>query len=126
MEELVMRSKLLIGFIVLAAASATASASDGSANATHWQGYVMRNGLRTPIEVDFGKWGGKLSAGQNDVALDHVQLTATRVHFEAPGEGVFDGEVVGDEMAGAISQPSGSFALTREDANDYSPYFLGP
>ena len=30
-------------------------------------------------------------------------------------------------MAGGISGPArGSFALTREDANDYSPYFLGP
>lgn len=121
-----MRSNLLIGFIVLAAASGTASASGEYANPTHWRGYVTRNGLRTPIEVDFGKWGAELSAGQNAVALDHVQLTTTRVHFEAAGEGVFDGEVVGDEMSGGISQPSGAFALTREDTNDYSPYFLGP
>ena len=126
-----MRRMLLIGFIALTAASATASASDGYDNPTHWQGYVMRNGLRTAITVDLsqsdGQWGGQLSAGGNEVALDQVRLTTTKVHFAAPGEGVFDGEVAGDEMAGGISgSAGGSFALTREDANDYSPYFLGP
>lgn len=127
-----MRSTLLIGFIALTAASARAAApSDGYDSPVHWQGYATRNGLSTPIVVDLsqvrGEWSGRLSNGDNAVALDQVRVTTTNVHFEAPGEGVFDGEVAGDQMAGKISGGStGSFSLSRDDSHDYDPYFLGP
>jgi hypothetical protein len=127
-----MRSTLLVGFIVLTAASARAAApSDGYDSPVHWQGFVTHDGVRTPIAVDLSQvrdeWGGRLNNGGNDVALDDVRITTTSVHFEAPGQGVFDGEIAGDQMAGKVSGDStGSFSLSRDDSHDYDPYFLGP
>ena len=68
-----MRTTLLVGFIVLTAASARAAApSDGYDSPVHWQGFVTRDGVRTPIGVDLSQvrdeWGGRLNNGGNDVA----------------------------------------------------------
>jgi len=52
------------------------------------------------------------------------------VHFELPGEGVFDGSIAGDSMAGSISgETSGSFSLKHQDpaSPPWNPEFiLGP
>lgn len=129
-----MRSTLLIGFIALTAGCATiGTPTEDRPGEGRWQGYVLRNGLRSPITVELSQvgdqWDGRLSTGDNAVPLDHVRMTATSVHFELPGDGVFDGAIAGDEMAGAISGgANGSFQLSRDvgASRGYSPYFLGP
>jgi hypothetical protein len=54
--------------------------------------------------------------GNSSLPIDHVRVTELGVHFELPGEGIFDGTVAGNRMAGSVSGSSaqGAFALTRE------------
>lgn len=126
-----MKSALLIGVVALVAGCATTgSQRETGAVASHWQGYLLRDGLRSPIAVDLSGseegWGGRLIARDNAIALERVRVTASRVHFELPGEGVFDGSIADNEMAGAVTgEPDGSFWLVRSD-NSYSPYPNGP
>ena len=126
-----MKTTLLIGFVALMAGCATAgSRRETGAVASHWQGYVLRDGVRSPIAVDLSGseegWGGRLIARDNAVALEQVRVTASRVHFELPGEGAFDGSIAENEMAGAVTgNPDGSFWLVRSEAS-YSPYPNGP
>ena len=55
-----------------------------------------------------------------------MQVSGSNVHFEVPGEGVFDGAAAGDTLAGSVSGPvSGSFSLKRTE-EDWTPYPLGP
>ena len=55
-----------------------------------------------------------------------MQVSGSNVHFEVPGEGVFDGAAAGDTLAGSVSGPvSGSFSLQRTE-EDWTPYPLGP
>jgi len=85
-----------------------------------WQGYMLQNGLRVPIAVELNEssadWTGRLRVGDSSLPLEHVRLTGLGVHFELPGEGIFDGTVAGNSMAGSVSSSAapGSFALTRE------------
>jgi hypothetical protein len=47
--------------------------------------------------------------------IQDVRATLAGVHFEVPGEGVFDGTVAGNSMAGSVSGgAAGSFSLARE------------
>jgi hypothetical protein len=48
--------------------------------------------------------------------IQGARATVTGVHFEVPGEGVFDGTVAKDSMAGSVSggAASGSLSLSRE------------
>jgi hypothetical protein len=120
---------ILAAALMLVSACATAPAR-GELSATRWEGYVLRNGLRSRIAVSLpapgGAGEGQLTAGDNAVPLEHVELTATRVHFELPGEGVFEGNVAGDSIAGSISgSAGGSFVLARQQSVE-GPYFLGP
>jgi len=90
----------------------------------------LRNGLRAPIAVSLPPAGeagnGQLIAGGNAVPLERVHVTATHVHFELRGEGVFDGTIAGDSMAGTVSgATSGSFVLLRQE-DQTGPYFLKP
>jgi len=122
-----------MGMLAIAAVCATMSPgarADSGRSVTRWEGHMQRNGLQSPIVVALavgrGAGEGQLSAGDNAVPLENVSVTATRVHFELPGEAVFDGTVAGDRMAGSISGcAAGSFELSRQD-DDWSPYFLGP
>jgi len=131
-----MRVPRLIGSIVLLAACAGASPRPSGTEAAvgRWQGVLLRNGLREPIAVELSAqnhdWSGRFSAGDNFVPLEDVRVTATSVHFELPGEGIFEGAVAGDSMAGSIAGgANGSFALKRQDPNE-SPwtidFMMGP
>src|ERR1700704_537702 len=116
-----MRSALSIGVVALLAACSGAQPRPQSEEATsgRWQGFLLRNGLREPVAVDLtyasSAWDGRLSAGDNSVP------------FELPGEGVFDGAVAGNSMAGSVSGPtSGSFSLMRIDQTNaaWKPEFI--
>jgi hypothetical protein len=91
--------------------------------AGRWRGVLLRNGLREPVSLELSAqnrdWRGRFSAGENFVPLQEVRVTATSIHFELPGEGIFEGAIAGDSMAGSISGgANGSFALERRDATE--------
>jgi hypothetical protein len=128
-----MRIPLSIGSILLAAACAGPETRPyGAASVSgHWQGEVLRDGLRAPAALELSErdrdWAGRFSEGDSSVALQELQVTTSRVHFQLPGEGTFDGAIVGDSMAGSISGASnGSFELKRQDTNHWEPYVFGP
>ena len=131
-----MRIPMMIGSIILLGACSGASPrpTGDAAVAGHWQGVLLRNGLRAPMAVELSPqdrdWRGRFSAGVNSVPLQDVRVTATSVHFELPGEGIFDGSVAGDSMAGSISGAgNGSFTLKRRDATEPNwtiDFMLGP
>jgi hypothetical protein len=130
-----MRTALSIGFAAFLAACAGATPRPQSEGAPYgyWQGFLERNGLREPVSVELtateGRraWDGQLSAGRTTMPLEGVRVSGNNVHFEVSGEGVFDGVVAGDSMAGSVSGPvSGAFSLSRVDEADWTPYFLGP
>lgn len=125
-----MRIQLLIGSIVVLAGCAGAAprAQADEFASGRWQGVVLRNGLGASVAVELREsgpdWTGRFSAGENSVPLEDVRVTPTTVHFQLPGEGVFDGELAGDSIAGSISGPSsGSFALTRRPADPWTIMF---
>jgi len=122
-----MKEMVFAGVLLIAAGCATTASRP---TPTRWEGYMFHNGLRSPIAVDLAvaenASEGQLSAGGNAVPLENVRVTGTRVHFELPGEAVFDGTLKDARMAGLVTGcVIGSFALTRRDAVVY-PYFLGP
>jgi hypothetical protein len=133
-----MRTALSIGFIAFLTACAGASPRPQSEGAPYgyWQGFLERDGLREPVSVELtageptagrSAWDGQLSAGRSTIPLEGVRVSGNNVHFEVSGEGVFDGVVAGDSMAGSVSGPaSGAFSLSRVDEADWTPYFLGP
>jgi hypothetical protein len=128
-----MRTALSIGIVAFLAACAGAAPRPQSEEAPEgrWQGFLLRNGQRERVSVELTEassvWDGRLSAGDNFLALEDVRVSGSNVHFELPGEGAFDGAVAGNSMAGSVSGPvSGSFSLMRVDSPDWSPYFLGP
>jgi hypothetical protein len=89
--------------------------------AGRWEGHLLRNGVRTPIAVEFSEtgasWSGRYQAGDSTVRLERISVTPTSVHFELPGEGVFDGSVSGGAMAGSVTgtSPGGSFEMQRQE-----------
>ena len=117
-----MKNGMLIGLIAVAAGCAAMSqrAHASSAVSERWQGFMLRNGLQVPIAVELAEasadWMGRLRVGDSSLPLEQVRVTGLGVHFELPGEGVFDGTVAGNRMAGSVSSSAapGSFALTRE------------
>jgi hypothetical protein len=129
-----MRTALSIGFVAFLTACAGAAPRPQSEGAPYgyWQGFLERNGLREPVSVELtaegrSAWDGQLSAGRSTMPLEDVRVSGNNVHFEVSGEGVFDGVVAGDSMAGSVSGPvSGAFSLNRVDEADWTPYFLGP
>lgn len=129
-----MRIPSLIGsiFILAACAAAPVRSYADEPVSGRWQGVLLRNGLRAPIAVDFFErdrdWQGRYSTGADSVPLQEVRVTPTTVHFELPGgEGVFEGNVAGDSIAGSVSGPSsGSFTLNRRSQGDWDPYPFGP
>jgi hypothetical protein len=117
-----MKKGMLFGLLAIAASCAGVSsrAQASTALAVKWQGFLLRNGLQVPIAVELAGTGadgpGRFQVGNSSLAIEHVRLTGGGVHFELPGEGVFDGTVAGDSMAGSVSGSAaqGSFTLTRE------------
>jgi hypothetical protein len=113
---------MLFGLMAMAVGCAGLStrAQGGTALSQRWQGFMLRSGLQVPIAVELGEasadWTGRLRVGNSSLPIDHVRVTELGVHFELPGEGIFDGTVAGNRMAGSVSGSSmqGAFALTRE------------
>jgi hypothetical protein len=127
-----MRTAISIAFVAFVTACAGAAPRPQSEGAPYgrWTGFLERSGVREPMSVELTRasspWAGKLSAGDASVPLEDVRVSGNNVHFEASGEGAFDGVVAGDEMAGSLSGPaSGDFSLNRVEET-WSPYFLGP
>jgi hypothetical protein len=123
------RSIVLVALLAGCASVPARAPRDGDVSG-HWEGFLLRNGLREPASVDLleasNSWEARFGAGDNSVRLEDVRVTGSTVHFELPGEASFDGTVAGDRMAGSVSGPvTGSFSLTRVDSSSY-PYFLGP
>jgi hypothetical protein len=127
-KELSMKTSILIGLTVLAAglAGVSAPARAESGIAGRWRGVLLRDGLRVPISVELNALNrdlsGRLRAGDAFAPIQSAHASATSVHFEVPGEGVFDGTVAEDTMAGSVSgaAASGSFALTREAESPFA------
>jgi hypothetical protein len=125
-----MTRPVLVAMILFISACATEKArlARGSISGGRWQGYVLRDGLQVPVEVDLaetsGDWTGNLHIGGSSVPLEHIRLTPLGIHFELPGDGAFDGTVAGNLIAGSVSSgpTPGAFALMREaEQNDLNP-----
>ena len=129
-----MKNAIAIGMLTMATACAgMAARPQGDALLSgRWQGFLLRDGLRAPVEVQLAEasnaWTGRFSAGDNSVALDRVQVKGNDVHFELGGEGIFDGSVAGDSMAGSVSGAlGGSFFLHRQDTPPWNiEFMMGP
>ena len=127
-----MRTALSIGFVAVLAACAGVSPRPQGEQALQgrWQGSFQHDGIREPVSVELAEessgWDGRFSTSHNSMTLESVRVSGSSVHFELPGEGVFDGAAAGDSMAGSVSGPvSGSFSLKRTD-EDWTPYPVGP
>ena len=127
-----MRNVLSIGFVAVLAACAGASPRRQGEQALQgrWQGSFQHDGIREPVSVELAEeravWDGRFSTRDNSMTLESVRVSGNNVHFELPGEGVFDGAAAGDTLAGSVSgQVSGSFSLKRTD-DDWTPYPFGP
>jgi len=130
-----MKTALVIGSMAMLAGCAGMSprAPAEAATAGRWNGLLLRNGLRAPIVVELSEearaWSGRFSLGDGSVPLERVQVSAANVHFELPGEGVFDGSIAGDSMAGSISgATTGSFTLKHQDQSSppWTILMMGP
>jgi len=122
-----MKMSMLIGLLTLGAglAGVSAPAHAESGIAGRWQGVLLRNGLQVPISLELNganqDLSGQLRAEDNSAPIRSGRATATGVHFEVPGAGIFDGTVAGDSMAGSVSgaAAAGSFSLARETESAY-------
>jgi hypothetical protein len=116
---------MLIGLLTLGAgvAGMSSAAHAEGGHAGRWQGSLLRDGrqMAMAVELDGGSPGsGLLRVNDSSAPLQEVRTTLTGIHFEVPGEGVFDGTIAGDSMAGAVSGPAaGSFSLTRESPSPF-------
>jgi len=116
-----MKKGMLFGWtaIAIGCAALSTQAQARTASSERWQGFILRNGLQVPIAVELAEasaqWTGQLRVGNSSLPIEHVRISGAGVHFELPGEGVFEGTVAGDRMAGSVSGSSaqGSFELTR-------------
>ena len=112
-----MKKQMLFGLTAMAIGWAAFSGAAQAASSTSWQGFMLRDGVQVPIAVELpvASGTGQLSTGGSSVPIEHVRVTDLGVHFELPGEAVFDGTVAGNRMAGSVSGPAaqGSFSLTR-------------
>jgi hypothetical protein len=119
-----MKLSMLMGMLIvgaLFAGSTPARAESGAAG--RWRGVLLRDGLQVPISVELsGGLSGRLRSHDAFAPIESARATVTTVHFEVPGEGVFDGTVAQDSMAGSVSgaAASGSFSLTRETDSPFA------
>ncbi len=120
-------------FFVLAAALVAAPASaQNQPPAGHWDGILERDGAREAIAInlakDSGTWRGRFEADGASSRLESLSVTGNSVHFELPGQGVFDGTFSGDSMTGSVagSGSKGSFTLTREEPREPYDAYGGP
>ena len=125
-----MRSRFT--FVALAVASLAAPAfAQNDAPAGQWDGTLVRNGVQTPIALSLAEngdiWRGRLQVDGASSPLDRLSVTDNNVHFELPGQGVFEGTFSGGSMTGSVSGSSsaGSFSLTLEESNQEVPDSYG-
>jgi hypothetical protein len=120
-----MKISMLIGLMTFGAgvAGMSSAAHAESGHAGRWQGSLLRDGRQVAIAVELGGGSpasGLLRVNDSSAPLQEVRTTLTGIHFEVPGEGVFDGTVAGDSMAGSVSGPTtGSFSLARETPSPF-------
>lgn len=117
-----MKKRMLFGLMAIAVGCAGLStrAQASTALSHRWQGFMLRDGVQVPIAVELAEASadgtGELRVGNSSLPIEHVRVGGLGVHFELRGEGVFDGTVAADRMAGSVSgsRAQGSFELTRE------------
>ncbi len=116
-----MRSRFSLLILAVAGLAAPAFAQN-DAPAGRWDGILVRNGAQTPIALRLSErgdiWSGRLQVDGASSPLDSLRVTDNNVHFELPGQGVFDGTFSGGSMTGSVSGSgsAGSFALTLEES----------
>jgi hypothetical protein len=121
-----MNKPTLMAVLALIAGCAGMAPRAQNTGSERWQGFLLRNGLQVPIEVELASaspdWTGRLRVGNSSLQLENVRLTGLGIHFELPGEGAFDGTVAGNWMAGSVSgsTPLGSFALMRDPEHGFA------
>jgi hypothetical protein len=118
-----MRISTLIGMMVAAtsvASTSTAARADSALAGTR-QGVLLRNGQQAAVELDLDGAAGQLRVQDRSTPPEAVRVTPTAVHFEAAGEGVFEGPVAGESMAGSVSGAcvGGSFSLSRQTVSQF-------
>jgi hypothetical protein len=120
-----MKLSMLMGVLILGTLLAgSAHAQSGAAG--RWRGVLLRDGVQVPISVELTgidrDLSGRLRSHDASALIESARATVTTVHFEVPGEGVFDGTVAQDSMAGSVSgaTASGSFSLTRETESPFA------
>ena len=120
-----MKISMLIGLMTFGATVAGMSSAAHAENGhpRRWQGSMLRDGRQVAIalELDGANPGSSLlQVGGSSAPLQDLRVTLTGIHFEVPGEGVFDGTVAGDSMAGSVSgAAAGSFSLARETQSPF-------
>jgi hypothetical protein len=123
-----MKMSMLIGFLALGAGlagvSAPARAQGGVAG--RWQGVLLRDGVQVPISVELSgtnqNLSGELRIQDMSAAIRSVRATLTGVRFDVGSEGIFEGTVAGDAMAGTVSgapAAEASFSLARESNSPF-------
>ncbi|MFL5311588.1 MAG: hypothetical protein ACJ79H_14150 [Myxococcales bacterium] len=125
-----MRSRF--GIVLLAVASLGAPAfAQNDAPAGRWDGILKTNDVQKPIALSLAEdrdiWRGRLQVDGASSPLQALSVTENSVHFELPGQGVFDGTFSGASMKGSVSGSGsvGSFLLTLEESNQQAPDSYG-
>jgi hypothetical protein len=118
-----MKLSMLIGCLALGAgiAGASAPARAESGVAGRWSGVLLRDGVQVPISMELLGSVGRLQVGETFAPIQDARATLAGVHFEVPDEGIFDGTVAGNSMAGSVSggHATGSFSLEREQPSAF-------
>jgi hypothetical protein len=120
-----MKTSMLIGVLTLGAGltgmSAPLRAESGIAG--RWRGVLLRDGVQVPISVELAglnrDLSGRLQAHDMFAPIQAGRATVTSVHFEVPGEGVFDGTVVFClELNPAVGASALRRAVSASDQNE--------
>ncbi len=125
-----MRSRFSLLILAVAGLAAPAFAQN-DAPAGRWDGILVRNGSEMPIAVRLAEsgdiWRGRLQIDGASSPLYSLRVTDNKVHFELPGQGVFDGTFSSNSMTGSVSGSgsAGSFTLTREESQQEWPDAYG-
>ena len=129
-----MKTSMLIGMLTLGAVLAMRSTPAHAAGGVEgrWHGVLLRDGVEVPISLELSgtdhDLSGRLQAFDASAPIRDAHVSVTSVHFEVAGEGIFDGTVAEDAMAGSVSgaPAAGSFSLTRETDQTFTIYSTGP